>query len=67
MIGKKFKQDTRLTLELFYILLEVVQPAIENEDTYMCKSIPTGKKNMLYLCEQTEICLYTIAVVMTHI
>ena len=41
--AKKFKQHTRLTPELFDILLELVEPAIQKHDTQMRKSIPAGE------------------------
>lgn len=43
---KKFKQHTRLTPELFHMLLELVQQDIQKEDTDMRKSISAGEGNI---------------------
>ena len=39
---KQFKQHTRITPYIFDVLLEMIRPAIEKQDTNMRKSIPAG-------------------------
>ena len=40
--AKNFRKYTRITPQIFDMLLQLVKPSIEKKDTVMRKSIPTG-------------------------